>query len=108
MNILAAYYYAQNFYIKIIEPYISNTIIKSTIENKNHVILYIEKEMPNLISACDDNELIEEIIYSHNEISKDDNLEKIYFNYISCFINDFCIKNKINNEYNNNLIKLSW
>lgn len=110
MNILSIYYYAQSVFSKIIEPYISNMITNSIIENKNEASISLAEEMDQLINSCEDESLINEIYYSHMEMVKNTDVLKIYFDYIFKLINDFCQKNKIICDYKleNNSFNLKW
>lgn len=110
MNILSIYHYAQNVFIKIIEPFISKIIAQTIIDNKKEVNIKLENEMNELINSCEDQDLIDEIYYSHMEIVKNKETLKIYFDYIFKLVNDFCQKNKIIFDYqlDNNCFNFKW
>lgn len=107
MNILAIVHYAQNFFDKILEPLFAKEIINSTISLNREVNLSYKEIVGNAIASCKDEDLLEQIIYTHSELLQDSDKRKMYFNHVFYLIAKYCEQNKIqctsDNLFNLNL-----
>jgi hypothetical protein len=93
MNILSIPYYAQIFFEKIVEPHLSDKIKKIIVNLNKEAVVYLQDLFS--LELCKDEQVINDIIYSFQELFENSDKRKIYYAHLFHHIDNYFKINKI-------------
>jgi len=96
MNIiLPIAHYSQKIWEKVIEPGVSDKIINLTMSSIREMPFSFKEDIGGFISKCKDDEFLEELIGFHSDLFENEDLLKVYLDFIFGYLQKYCQENKI-------------